>query len=112
MGPPFTYTSIVQPILQAKVLYNPFYTVCGPVPPFTYTSIVQPLLQANNPFYTAFEPVFRMMQDDAPPQAGYFQPQGCSGRSCQHLKHTPMCSLHICGHFDTKYTLIRHLEVI
>ena len=23
----FTYTSIVQPILQAKVLYNPFYTV-------------------------------------------------------------------------------------
>ena len=38
----FTYTSIVQPIWQAKVLYKPFYT--------------------------AFKPVFCMTQDDAPPQ--------------------------------------------
>ena len=28
-----------------------------------------------------------------------------------YLTHIPMCSLHICGHFDTKFTLIRHLEV-
>ena len=80
-----SYFTIKQLILQAKVLYKPFYT--------------------------AFEPVFRMTQDDAPPQPGYFWPQGCSGRGCQHLTHMPMCSLHICGHFDTKFTLIRHLEV-
>ena len=67
---------------------------------------VYPILQAKNSFYNQFLLNFY----DAPPQrrdASVFRPQGCSGRGCQHLTHPPMCSLHLCGHFDTKFTIIR-----
>ena len=63
---------------------------------------------------TILQPVFAVFLTTlllSASSGSHFQPQGCSGRGCQHLTHPPVCSLHICGRFDTKFTLIRHLEV-
>ena len=73
------------------------------VPQWVLFLPVYPILQAKKSLYNQF-----LLISSAPRRfSSVFRPQGCSGRGCQHLTHPPMCSLHLCGHFDTKFTIIR-----
>ena len=82
---------------------DPHWGYPNGVPQWVLFLPVYPILQAKKSLYNQF-----LLISSAPRRlSSVFRPQGCSGRGCQHLTHPPMCSLHLCGHFDTKFTIIR-----